>query len=410
MRVELINTGTELLLGSVINTHLKFVAEAIFPLGLRIARQIAVPDGLPIRAALHESLLRAEIIFVTGGLGPTTDDLTRDIAADLLGLDLEHDEKIMRSIEARFARRGLPMTARVARQAQRPQGAIVLENRRGTAPGLHLQAVEGERTVHVFLLPGPPRELHPMFLESVMPCLRELILPGRPPEQIRTYRIAGLGESTVEDLVGEELLALGVELGYCARPGEVEVRLIGSDDQLERGGKIIGDKLAQHIVSDDGRALEHVVVDLLTARGEKLAVAESCTGGFLAHRITNVPGASQVLIGGYVVYANEAKSRALGVDAALIEKHGAVSGEVVASMAIGALTASGADYSLATTGIAGPGGGTPEKPVGTVYIAFAARSRIAETKIERHRFVTDRETFKFLATQAALDLLRQTLG
>ena len=160
MRVELINTGTELLLGSVINTHLKFIAEAIFPLGLRIARQIAVPDGMPIRAALHESLLRAEIILVTGGLGPTTDDLTRDIAADLLGLDLEHDEKIMRSIEARFARRGLPLTTRVARQAQRPKGAIVLENRRGTAPGLHLQTVEGERAVHVFLLPGPPRELH----------------------------------------------------------------------------------------------------------------------------------------------------------------------------------------------------------------------------------------------------------
>jgi len=407
MRVDLINTGTELLLGSVINTHLKFLAEAIFPLGLRIARQVAVPDGEPIRAALQESLLRAEIIFVTGGLGPTTDDLTRDIAAELLGLDLEHDPEIMRSIEARFARHGLPMSARVARQAQRPKNAIVFENRRGTAPGLYLRAVSGERPAHIFLLPGPPRELHPMFTESVLPVLREL-MPGSAAEQMRTYRIAGLGESLVEDLVGEELLALGIELGYCARPGEVEVRIIGGTDQLERGAQIITNKLDRHIVSDDSRTLEQVVVDLLTQRGEKIAVAESCTGGFLAHRITNVPGASRVLIGGFVVYANEAKTRALGVEAALIEKHGAVSGEVAAAMAGGALTASGADYALATTGIAGPGGGTAEKKVGTVYIALATKT--GTTKVEHRRFVTDRETFKFLATQAALDLLRQTIG
>jgi nicotinamide-nucleotide amidase len=406
MRVELINTGTELLLGSVINTHLKFIADELFPLGLRIARQVAVPDGVPIRAALQESLLRADIVLVTGGLGPTTDDLTRDIAAEVLGLDLEHDEHIMQSIASRFARRGLPMTARVARQAQRPKDAIVLENRRGTAPGLYLRASEGDRSIHIFLLPGPPRELHPMFLEAVVPRLRELT-GSIAAEQLRTYRIAGVGESMVEELVGAELLALGVELGYCARPGEVEVRLIGANDQLERGGKIITEKLSRHIISDDSRSLEQVIVDLLTARGKKLAMAESCTGGFLANRITNVPGASQVLLAGYVVYANEAKTRALGVDATLIETHGAVSREVAAAMATGTIAVSGADYSLATTGIAGPTGGTAEKPVGTVYIALADNA--GNVQVTRDRFATDRETFKFLASQSALELLRQTL-
>ena len=407
MRVELINTGTELLLGTVINTHLKFLAEALFPLGLRIAEQVAVPDGAPIRAALEESLARADILLVTGGLGPTTDDLTRDIVAELLGLPLEHDPEIMRHIEARFARRGLPMTGRVARQAQRPSGATVLENRNGTAPGLYVRTSSGTRPVHLFLLPGPPRELQPMFKEFVEPLLRA-VMPAGTPDLIRTYRISGLGESSVEDLVGEELLALGLELGYCARPGEVEVRVIGAAEQLARSAQIITDKLARHIVSDDSRTLEHVIVDLLTARRETLTTAESCTGGFLAHRLTNVPGASRVLTAGFVVYANEAKTRDLRVDAELIREHGAVSREVAAAMAQGALAVTGADHALATTGIAGPGGGSTVKPVGTVFLALA--SKIGFAKVERHRFSTDRETFKFLATQAALDLLRRNMG
>jgi nicotinamide-nucleotide amidase len=177
---------------------------------------------------------------------------------------------------------------------------------------------------------------------------------------------------------------------------------------VTRGTEIVLEKLARHIVSDDSRTLEHVVVDLLTARGETLTIAESCTGGFLAHRITNVPGASRVLVAGFVVYANEAKTRDLHVDPALIREHGAVSREVAAAMAQGALAVTGADHALATTGIAGPGGGTAEKPLGTVYIALATKAGF--TKVERHRFASDRETYKFLATQAALDLLRRTAG
>ncbi len=424
MTVELINTGSELLLGSVLNTHVRFLAEALFPLGLRIARQVAVPDGEPIREALAESFTRAGIVLVTGGLGPTTDDITREITAELLGLELVHDEEIMRAITERFVRRGLTIGERVGRQAQRPREATVLVNHHGTAPGLYLrgawcvergawvgvdpQSLDAPRsTLHVFLLPGPTRELHTMVRDEVLPNLRALV-PAKAEFGIRTWHIAGLGESHVEELVGEALLGLGVELGYCARPGEVDLRTIGAEEQLAAAERIVMEKLAPHIVSADGRALEKVVVDLLAARGEKLATAESCTGGFLANRVTNVPGASAVFTDGFVTYANEAKTRALGVDAALIAEHGAVSQPVAAAMAAGALRVSGADYALATTGIAGPGGGSEEKPVGTVFIALASR-RGAST-VEQHRFPTDRENFKHLTTQTALNLLRRALA
>ena len=406
MRVEVINTGTELLLGNVVNTHLKLFAEAVFPLGLRIERQITVPDGRAIREALEETFGRAEIVFVTGGLGPTTDDMTREITADLLGVALVHDEEIMRAITARFARRGLKLSARVALQALRPREADVLPNSHGTAPGLYFPANPDRRSPHLFLLPGPPRELRPMFYETVLPIL-ERILPPRPIMEMRTYRIAGLGESGVEELVGEALLALGLELGYCARPGEVDLRTIGAPEILDQAQSIITAKLGLHIVSEDLRAIEQVVVDLLTARHETVATAESCTGGFLAHRLTNVPGASAVFVEGFVTYANDAKVRTLGIPAAALEAHGAVSAVVAQAMAEGARRAAGVDYALATTGIAGPGGGSEEKPVGTVFIALA--SQLGPTLVERHRFPTDRETFKFLTTQTALNQLRQQL-
>jgi nicotinamide-nucleotide amidase len=243
-----------------------------------------------------------------------------------------------------------------------------------------------------------------MFTEAVLPILRTT-MPAEAAAAMRVYRVSGVGESAVEELVGEQLLALGVELGYCARPGEVDVRTIGSPALLDEAERIITGKLAAHIVSQDGSALEKVIVDLLTARRETLAIAESCTGGLLANRITNVPGASAAFLAGYVTYANEAKIRTLGVPAALIAEHGAVSREVAAAMAKGALETSGATYALSTTGIAGPGGGSEQKPVGTVYTAFAAAGQT--TRVERHKFPSDRETFKFLATQAAFDLFRR---
>ena len=405
MHVEVINTGTELLLGHVLNTHLRFLAEALFPLGLRIGRQVTVPDGLVIREALVEAAARAEILLVTGGLGPTTDDITRDVVADWLGLRLVHDEEIMRAIAERFARRGLALSARIGLQALRPPEATVLPNEHGTAPGLYLPPTA--RSPHLFLLPGPPRELHPMFTASVLPLLQK-VLPPRPELAMRNYRTAGLGESAVEELVGAPLLALGLEVGYCARPGEVDLRLIGSAEALARAEKIVAAQLGAQLVSRDQSSLEKVIVDRLSARGETLATAESCTGGLLAHRVTNVPGASAVFLEGFVTYANEAKTRALGVDAALLRAHGAVSREVAAAMAEGARTAAGVDHALATTGIAGPGGGSDAKPVGTVFIALA--TKLGPTTVEQHRFPTDRETFKDLTAQTALDLLRRRLG
>jgi len=409
MHVEVINTGTELLLGHVINTHLKFLAEALFPLGSRIARQVTVPDGLAIRDALLETFGRAEIVFVTGGLGPTTDDVTRDVVAELLGLELVHDEEIMRAIDARFARRSMAMSPRNQLQAQRPREAVVLMNANGTAPGLYFPPLESPgfgRSPHIFLLPGPPRELQPMFTGQVLPIIEKL-LPLRPAFAMNSYRVAGMGESGVEELVGEALLALGLEVGYCARPGEVDVRLIGGPEALERARGIVVAKLGGHIVSQDSRVLEKVIVDLLSERGETLAIAESCTGGFVAHRVTNVPGSSAVFTQGFVTYANEAKTRALGVPAALIREHGAVSAEVATAMAEGARAAAGVDHALATTGIAGPGGGSETKPVGTVFIALATKSGPAI--VERHCFQNDRETFKNLTAQTALDLLRRHL-
>lgn len=406
MRVEVINTGTELLLGNVINTHLRLFAEAIFPLGLRIERQVTVPDGHPIRDALVESFARAEIVFVTGGLGPTSDDVTREITAELLGMELVHDEEVMHAITSRFARRGLKLSERVALQALRPREATVLPNPHGTAPGLYFPAKSDGGTPHLFLLPGPPRELRPMVHDAVLPIL-EKILPHRPLVEMRTYRIAGVGESGVEELVGESLLALGLEVGYCARPGEVDLRTIGAPEILERAKEIIFTKLGPHIVSQDERELQDIIVELLTARRQTVATAESCTGGFLAHRLTNVPGASAVFTEGFVTYANEAKMRALGIPAAALEQHGAVSAVVAKAMAEGALRVAGVDHALATTGIAGPGGGSEEKPVGTVFIALASKG--GDTLIERFRYPIDRETFKFLTTQTALDMLRRRL-
>ena len=403
MRVIVINTGTELLLGDVLNSHLAFIAREIFPFGLRIDRQITVPDGEAIRNAIEESLGAADIIFITGGLGPTTDDITREITAELLGLKLQHDPEILRAIQERAARRGFRLTDRVARQAAVPEGARVLPNEHGSAPGLYLQ----KPTTHLFLLPGPPRELHPMFRNSVVPILRDIV-PAEKRTDRRMFRIAGMGESLVEEAIGEQLLALpGLELGYCARLGEIDLRLLGSPAVLDEAERIVKEKLGAAIFSTDGSDLEEAVVKLLIERKQTLAVAESCTGGYLAHRITNVPGASAIFLGGCVTYSNEAKTAMLGVEPALIEEEGAVSKKVATVMAEGARINSNADFALATTGIAGPGGGSEEKPVGTVFIALAARDR--PVSVQKRFFPDDRPTFKQLTAQSALEILRRRL-
>ena len=406
MRIEILNTGTELMLGNTVNSHPAFIARELFPLGLRVQRQVTVPDGEPIASALRDTFSKADVVIVTGGLGPTTDDMTRDIVAQLLGVELDHDEEIWQAIQERFARRSLKMSPRVKLQALRPRGSTVLWNPHGTAPGIYFPALLERNTPHIFLLPGPPRELFPMVREKLVPILKVLLPPGAVPE-MRNYRLLGLGESLVEEMVGDELIALGLEVGYCARPGEVDVRLIGSASVLDCADRIVREKLLRWIFTSDERELPEVVVEKLTALGKTIATAESCTGGFLANQFTNVPGSSKVFLSGFVTYANGAKILALGVNADLIASHGAVSEPVARAMADGALEKSGADFALATTGIAGPDGGTAEKPVGTVFIALAARGR--GTIVQHHRFPTDRGTFKSLVSQNSLDLLLRCL-
>jgi nicotinamide-nucleotide amidase len=402
--VEVLNTGTELLFGSVINTHLSFLAQQLFPLGLRVQRQLTIPDGEAIRDAVAEAASRCDVILVTGGLGPTSDDITREIVSELTGRPLRFDDSILEKIRVRFEKRGLKMTDRTARQAYVPEGATVLPNDHGTAPGLHIPA--GNGIPHLFLLPGPPRELQPMFYTYVIPILRSL--KGDHDLRARTYRTTGLGESQVERIVGDRLLAIpGLELGYCARMGEVDVRVIGSRSAVDAAGGLIEGELGPYIVTTEDKELEDVVVGLLTAKKATLAIAESCTGGLLSNRITDVPGSSLVFIEGNVTYSNDAKMRTLGVSAALLSTVGAVSEEVASAMAEGALQRSGATYALSTTGIAGPDGGTDQKPVGTVFIGLAGRG--SDTLVEKEFFPTDRPSFKRICTQHALEMLRRKI-
>lgn len=408
MIVHVINTGTELLLGHVTNTHLNFLGDRLQGHGLRIAKQVAVPDGEAIREALLESAPQADLILVTGGLGPTSDDLTRDIVAELAQAPLEHNEEIQSRIEERFRSRSLQITGRILRQAQVPLGATILWNDWGTAPGLYLHGPEGSGPLagkHIVLLPGPPRELRPMVDKYFLPLL-DIINPLPVVMTQRIFRIVGLGESAVEDKVGAYLEGIpNLELGYCARMGEVDLRLIGAPEVVDAAGIYVNEVLGTSIVTDTGETFEEVLVRLLMARGQTLATAESCTGGLLANRITNVPGSSAIFLQGFVTYANTAKVRSLGVPEELIAKHGAVSEPVAAAMAEGALSASGSTYALATTGIAGPGGGTEEKPVGLVYVALAQNG--APTLVERYIIPLDRETFKYAVSQRAFDLLRK---
>ncbi len=408
MRVIVINTGTEILLGDVINTHLAYLARQFLPFGVRLERQLTIPDGTAIAVALGEAFAVADLVLVTGGLGPTTDDVTREIVASLLELPLQPDAGVMAAIEARARLRRFPVTDRMRRQALVPAGARVLPNHNGTAPGLYFPpGLKPDGSLpHLFLLPGPPRELYPMFEASALPLLREII-PVDPDFACRTLFLSGIGESLVEEAVGEELLATGeIELGYCARPGQVDVRLIGGRGPVAKAEKLIREKLGRHVFSAAEESLEQVVVALLQKRGETLALAESCTGGLLAHRVTNVPGASAVFLAGYVTYANEAKTDLCGVPAGLIEQQGAVSEEVARAMAEGARQRAGSTWALAITGIAGPGGGTAAKPVGTVFIALAAAGG---SSVNGYNFAGDRESFKQLATQTALNLLWRAL-
>ncbi len=418
MVVELINTGTELMLGRVLNTHQQWLCRQLADLGYIVARQVAVPDtGSDIQQAVREALARADLILTTGGLGPTSDDITRDLIAQLLGSPLREDAAVLSHIKHFFAGRKRPMPERNSIQALVPEGALVLHNPHGTAPGLAIEVRPnpfrtGGAASWLVMLPGPSRELRPMFAESVVPLLRR-VLPLASPLVCRTLRTTGLGESLLQEKIATPLaqvVARGLELGYCARPGQVDVRFAarGADaGNLVREAEAIVQRLLCRWVYGTGEEdLEAVIVRLLTERKATLALAESCTGGCIAHRVTNVPGASAVLLAGLVTYSNAAKQKFLGVRADTLAQHGAVSEPVAREMTEGARRETQADYALSVTGIAGPSGGTAEKPVGTVFIGLAGP---AGTVCERNFNPCDRETFKQVTAQQALDLLRRTM-
>ncbi len=411
MHIELLNTGTELLLGDTINTNAAWIGQQLAALGLRVARQTIVPDGVVIRDAMAECARRSDVLLVTGGLGPTNDDVTRESAAAMLGLDLHPDAGVLAHLETYFAKRNKPVTEATKRQAMVPGGASVLENPFGTAPGLYIPAACGEArglSCALFLLPGPPRELKPMMQQHVEPRLKELA-PEAASRQVLYLKISGMGESDIVERIERDLEAMPqVELGYCIGRGDVDVRLAGSAESIAPAAALVRERLGNYIVSEDRRVIEAVIVDQLKARSETVATVESCTGGALAARITDVSGASQVFGHGFITYANEAKIRHAGVDAALIEQHGAVSEQVARAMAEGCLRVSGATHALSCTGIAGPTGGTDEKPVGTVFVGIASRGE--STEVRKLFFPGARDRFKMLTTQAALELLRRRLA
>jgi nicotinamide-nucleotide amidase len=408
--VEIINTGSELMLGYVLNTHQQWLCRQLSQRGYVVSRQLAVDDSGPaIQQAVREAMGRGRIILMTGGLGPTSDDRTRHLVAQLLGKSLHEDPAIIRHIETFFGKRKRPMPVSTRVQALVPAGALVLDNQYGTAPGL---AMDFEDNGLLIMLPGPPRELRPMFLDQVLPLMERKF--GHPPNfSCVVLRTTGIGESFLEEKIAPSLpplLERGLEVGYCARVGEVDLRFVARTPDasalVQEAEQLARTHLRGFIYGRDPEQLEVVIVRLLTDQNKTLALAESCTGGYIANRITNISGASAVLRAGVVTYSNESKQEFLGVRAETLKAYGAVSESVAREMVEGVRAKTGATYAISVTGIAGPTGGTPEKPVGTVYIAFATPDK---TEVKQMLNQYDRETFKFLTSQQALDLLRKEL-
>lgn len=408
MRIEVVNTGSELLLGKVINTHAGYFGQELFKLGLRIQRQTTVPDGDDIRVVLSEAFSRCDLILITGGLGPTSDDITREVVAEMLGRPLQLDQAVLDTITERFERRGLAQNRLNDRQAMVPEGAIVLGNPHGTAPGLYLPADPAAGSPHLFILPGPPSELKPMFKTLVAPTITGLRGGGLVAPEWLNFKIFGVGESSLATHLEAKFEKIpDLEVGYCARMGEVDLRLIGASAAVNEAAAFVRAEFAREIVTESEDSIEQVILNLLLERGETVSTAESCTGGFIASTLTDVAGSSGIFQRGYVTYSNEAKTEMLGVAATLLESHGAVSPESVEAMALGCLAASGADHAIAVSGIAGPGGGSEDKPVGTVHLAIASRQGGVISK--RYFFPAERINFKMRVTRQALDLFRRRL-
>jgi nicotinamide-nucleotide amidase len=406
---EIIAVGSELLTPFRTDTNSLWLTDRLNSVGVEVKlKTIVGDDDARLEETIRDAVKRSGVVVLTGGLGPTEDDITRKIAARALGRRLSLDERVLEEIRAKFLRWGRKMPEINARQAMVMEGAEVLPNPNGSAPGMYL---EHDSRV-VVLLPGPPREMKPMFDEHVLPKLATRA--GGVRVARRVLRVAGLGESAVDERIAPVYTQYknpqttilftntDIEIHLTAQgktEQEAELLLDGLSGQIE-------ERLGDAIFAFRGETMEQVVGLRLAVAGFNLAVAESCTGGLIAHRLTEVPGSSSYFTEGLVTYSNEAKTRLLGVPEELIERHGAVSAEVAEAMAEGVKRRASTDFGLAVTGVAGPGGGTADKPVGLVYISLADD---AHTEHRRIMLPGDRHLIRWRASQAALDLLRRRL-
>lgn len=403
MRAEIIGVGTELLLGQIANTNAQYISDKLALEGIDVYFHQAVGDNRErIRQTLAIAHSRSDVIVLTGGLGPTEDDLTRETVADFLGRQLRMDPDMLGKLGRFFAQLGREMTSNNRKQAMLIEGGRFLDNPRGTAPGQYLEA-EGR---HYFLLPGPPTELRPMVTDQVIPVLRTVI--GRQMTiRSRVLRLFGIGESAMESEVADIMNSQSnPTVAPLASEGEVTLRITAKSRSEAEAFALIApmeerlrQRLGNYIYGVDGETLPVAAGKRLAARGETLALAESCTGGLLASMITDVPGSSAYFKQGWVTYHNDAKREQLGVTTEILETYGAVSEPCARAMAEGARLRSGADWAIAVTGIAGPGGGTPEKPVGLVYIAVAGPDG---TGAKEYRFQGDRQQIRIRSAKTAL--------
>jgi len=417
VRAEIVAVGSEMLTPTHLDTNSLFITERLNELGIDLqGKAVAGDDRDVLKAIVADALRRSDLLILTGGLGPTDDDLTRDVVADLIGEPLEYHADIFERIEQRFTSRGLRTPAINRRQAMVPRGAAVLPNKNGTAPGLW---IEHDRKL-ILLLPGPPRELKPM-LEAVIQE-RLLGLVGASRLFRRVLRITGQSESSVEEKMQPlyaKWLASPTKIAttILASLGQIELHLTAVATSVDEGQRALDDAvtevraaLGHDLFSTKGESMQEIVGALCRARGFRISAAESCTGGLVMARLTEVPGSSDYVDRGVVVYSNQSKTDLLGVPADLIAQHGAVSEPVAEAMARGMVKRAGTDLAVGITGVAGPGGGTPEKPVGMVAVAAAwARQNAIETRVRTYKFVGGREMVRFQASQAALDMVRRWL-
>lgn len=411
MNAELIAVGTEIILGDIQNTHAQFLSQELAALGVNVYYHTAVGDNDDrFKSILRTAIGRSDVIFLTGGLGPTTDDITKEVACELLGVPCHMDEEQRARLCAFFDRLdNVKMTENNFKQAMVPEGSTVLQNDWGTAPGF---IIEKDGTT-VVLLPGPPRELRPMFEFRVKPYFQARA--GQPIFS-KNVRVFGIGESPLEPMIADLVASTDPTVALYAKDGEVLVRVTAkgqtvADAEQKVDGMIeqLRARLTTHIYGVDKDSLQQVLVELLLEKGKTIATAESCTGGMLAEKLTEIAGCSAVFEMGQVTYANEVKTKQLGVSPQTLAEFGAVSAQTATEMARGLAKVSGADYAVAITGIAGPDGGTEEKPVGTVYIAVCHDGQVWCQRKSFGRYRTERQYIRNSACLHAMNMVRLSL-